>query len=65
MTFNIKGIDWAIIGAETGNRKEKVIPKREWIESIVVECRKANVPVFMKSNLRDVWGDDLIQEYPW
>lgn len=61
----IKNIRWAIIGAETGNRKDKVIPKREWIESIVAECRKYNVPIFMKSNLRSVWGDELIQEYPW
>ena len=60
-----KRFGWVIIGAETGNRKDKVVPKREWIESIVAECQIAGIPVFMKSNLRDVWGDDLIQEYPW
>lgn len=60
-----KRFGWAIVGAETGNRKDKVIPKREWIESIVAECRKYNVPIFMKSNLRSVWGDDFIQEFPW
>lgn len=58
-------IDWVIIGAETGNRKEKVIPQREWIESIVNECRAAGVPVFMKSSLADIWGAPLIQEFPW
>ena len=26
---------WGIIGAETGRRKDKVIPKREWIEKLV------------------------------
>lgn len=57
-------VDWIIIGAETGRRKDKVIPKREWIEDIVNECRKADIPVFMKSSLADIWGDLLIQEFP-
>lgn len=56
---------WVIIGAETGNRKGKVIPKREWIELIVKQCRESNIPVFMKSSLDEIWGDKLIQEYPW
>lgn len=62
--FHIRGIGWVIIGAETGRRKDKVIPKREWIEDIANECRKAEVPVFMKSSLADIWGEPLIQEYP-
>jgi protein gp37 len=56
---------WVIIGAETGNRKGKVIPKREWIESIVNDCCKENVPVFLKSSLASIWGEPLIKEYPW
>ncbi len=55
---------WVIIGAETGRRKDKVIPKREWIEDIVNECRKASIPIFMKSSLADIWGEPLIQEFP-
>lgn len=58
-------LKWVIIGAETGNRKGKVIPKREWIESIVKQCKEANIPVFMKSSLEWIWRDELIQEYPW
>lgn len=57
-------VDWAIIGAETGRRKDKVVPKRKWIEDIVNECRKSNVPVFMKSSLAEIWGEPLIQEFP-
>jgi len=57
-------IDWVIIGAETGNRKNKIAPKREWIEAIVNECKAAEVPVFMKSSLEAIWGEDLIQEFP-
>lgn len=56
---------WVIAGAETGNRKGKVIPKREWIGAIVETCRENNVPVFLKNNLADVWRDKLIQEFPW
>lgn len=32
--------EWIIVGAETGSRKDKVIPRREWIENIVEQCRK-------------------------
>ncbi len=63
--FNPIGINWVIIGAETGNRKGKVIPKREWIENIVEQCKAKNIPVFMKNSLASVWGKPLIQEYPW
>ncbi len=55
---------WVIIGAETGNRKGKVIPKKEWIQRIVDDCRAAGVPVFMKHNLAAAWGEDLIREWP-
>jgi protein gp37 len=58
-------IDWVIVGCETGNRKGKVIPKREWIENIVESCREHNVPVFIKNNLANIWGEPLIQEFPW
>jgi len=56
---------WIIIGAETGNRKSKITPKREWIEYIVKSCRFYNVSIFLKDNLATVWGEPLIQEYPW
>lgn len=58
-------VDWIIIGAETGNRKEKVIPQRSWVEEIVKVCRAAGIPVFMKNSLASVWGTPLIQEFPW
>ena len=57
--------DWVIIGAENGTRKGKTTPKREWIENIVNYCHDKNVPVFMKSSLANIWGEPLIQEYPW
>lgn len=69
--INIEEIDiaaspvkWIIVGAETGSRKDKFIPKREWIEQIVEDCRKYEIPLFMKSSLSDIWGEPLIQEFP-
>ena len=58
-------LKWVIVGAETGNRKGKIIPKREWIESIVEACKEANIPVFLKNSLAEIWQGPLIQEFPW
>lgn len=56
---------WVVIGAETGNSKEKVRPEKEWIDSIVEECRNYGTPVFMKESLRSLMGPDFVQEFPW
>jgi protein gp37 len=60
-----KFVDWVIVGQESGTRKDRVIPKRKWIENIIEACRKQNVPVFLKNNLADIWQEPLIQDYPW
>lgn len=57
--------DWIIIGAETGHRKGKVMPKKSWVEGIVYYAKKNNVPVFMKESLMGIMGDDFLQEFPW
>ena len=57
--------EWIIIGAETGNRKGKVIPERAWVDGVVSQARKRRVPVFMKESLRGLMGDDFRQEFPW
>lgn len=57
--------DWVILGAETGIRKDKVIPPKEWIDNAVAQCRNMGVPVFMKGSLREIMGADFVQEYPW
>ena len=56
---------WVIIGAETGNRKGKIIPKREWVENIVEAAQITGMKVFMKESLRGLMGDDFRQEFPW
>jgi protein gp37 len=54
-------IDWVIIGAETGNRIGKIIPKKEWIDKIIYNARLEGIPIFLKDNLK--WGE-IIQEFP-
>jgi protein gp37 len=39
-------IDWVVVGAESGANRRPC--KIEWIESIVEQCKSANVPVFVK-----------------
>ena len=67
-----------IIGAETGNRKGKVIPKKEWIDNIVKSAELFNkmfresptmqkngwyeVKIFMKESLRSIMGEDFRQD---
>lgn len=60
----IQKVKWVIVGAETGNHKGKVVPEKEWIRDIVKACWATKTPVFMKDSLQDVWGEDLIQEWP-
>lgn len=55
-----------IIGAETGNRKGKVIPQKEWIDSLVAQADAHNCVVFMKESLRKIMGADFRQDkLPW
>ena len=51
ISLNLDGIDWVIIGAETGNRKGKVIPKRKWFEEIVYHRDMKRTPIYVKDNL--------------
>lgn len=58
-------IDWVILGAETGNRKGKVVPERSWIEGVVKAFQEAGRPIFMKDSMKPVWGEDIINQLPW
>jgi protein gp37 len=56
--YDLKGIDWVIIGAQTNPYKP---PKREWVQSLIEQARDAGASVFLKDNLR--WKEK-IQEFP-
>lgn len=57
--------DWVIFGAETGNRKGKVVPEKAWVDNAVEMCRNMGAKVFMKESLREIMGADFVQEFPW
>ncbi len=46
---NLEGIDWVIVGGESGPRSRAV--RREWVTSIRDQCQTAKVPFFFKQ-----WG---------
>ena len=63
--INVRYLDWVIIGAETGNRKDKIVPKKEWIDAIVNECKMHSIPVFMKDSLIPVVGEaNMLRQFP-
>lgn len=58
-------VDWIIIGAETGNVKGKVVPKPEWVDSIVREADAHGTPVFMKDSLIPIVGEEnMRRDFP-
>lgn len=56
--------EWIIVGAMTGPGSKDHQPRREWLENIVEAAGITHAPVFMKGNLAEVWGPDLIQDHP-
>jgi len=51
MYLDYTNINWVIIGAETGNRIGKIIPKKEWVLDIVKYCDLNKIPIYIKDNL--------------
>lgn len=64
--FSKTSIKWVIIGVETGNRKNKVVPEKAWIDNIVNNCDNNGIPVFMKDSLIPIVGEEnMRREFPW
>lgn len=60
------GDRWVIIGAETGNRKGKVTPKKEWVDKICEAADLTQMAVFMKDSLIPIVGEEnMRREFPW
>jgi protein gp37 len=59
---------WLICGAETGNRKGRVVPEPAWIEDIYEYATGNDIPLFFKESLKAHWPFDgydyFPQEYP-
>ena len=52
--YPLEWLDWLIIGAETGNRKEKppLSEVHKWAKEIIAAADEAGIPLFIKDNLK-------------
>lgn len=62
---DLTGIQWIVIGTETGRRKGKAVSKPEWIRSLTEQAHALGIPVFMKEDLLPILGEEnMVQELP-
>lgn len=58
--------EWVIVGAETGNRKDRVVPETHWLYDLQMECDETSIPMFMKESLVPIVGEEnMRREFPW
>lgn len=55
--LNLKGIDWVIVGGESGPKARPM--KKEWVMDIRKQCERAGVAFFFKQ-----WGKSKFNENP-
>ncbi len=62
---DFEGVDWIVIGTETGNRRGKAVSQREWIQGLSDAAAEAGVKAFMKEDVADIMGEgNMVQELP-
>lgn len=62
---DLEGIEWIVIGTETGHRKGKSVSKPEWVWNLTHQAHAMHIPVFMKEDLVPIIGENqMIQELP-
>lgn len=62
---DLTGIDWIVIGTETGKRKGKAVSLVSWVESLAAQAKAKHIPVFMKEDLLSIMGEEqMVQEFP-
>ena len=64
-TVDLAGIEWIVIGTETGRRKGKAVSRPEWVWSLTQQAHRLGIPVFMKEDLLPILGEEqMVQEFP-
>ena len=64
-TVDLTGIEWIVIGTETGHRKGKAVSKPEWVWNLTHQAHALGIPVFMKEDLLPIMGEaQMVQEFP-
>ena len=58
--------EWVIVGAESGQEKQKVAPQTEWIQNIYELCRRSRIPLYMckSRELKAAWKGRFHQKLP-
>lgn len=57
---------WIIIGAETGKRRNKIVPEKDWIDNICEAANLTRAKIFMKDSLIPIVGEEnMRREFPW
>lgn len=71
-SFCNMSIDWVVVGAESGTNRRSC--SLDWVRQIVRQCKKANVPVFVKQldidgklvkEIHEFPEDLQIRQVPW
>jgi len=57
------GLDWLILGLETG-RKNIFVPDKAFIVEMVNAAQSAGTKIFMKDSMSKCWDGELIREFP-
>lgn len=60
--IDLSGLDNIVVGAETGNRAGKIIPKKDWVLNLVAQADKYKVPVIMKESLLPIVGAENFRQ---
>ena len=61
------GIEWVVLGTETGNCKGKTPSQKSWINGLASQALANNIPVFMKEDLffaGIIPESQMIQKFP-
>lgn len=61
------GIEWVVLGTETGNCKGKTPSQKSWINGLALQALANNIPVFMKEDLffaGIIPESQMIQKFP-
>lgn len=56
-SLNLSGIDWVIVGGESGNRARPMLA--EWVNNVFLQCKEQEILFFFKQ--WGTWGEDGIK----
>ena len=55
-TSSVFGVDWVIVGGESGSYARPCSPA--WVERVALDCQSSDIPVFVKQ-LGTVWAREF------